>query len=342
MSDNESSDSRSQAGADPGGYRFPFGVHQGKRIEDVPQGLRYWAVHPNRNKNRWYADLAEANNRYEEHLCNICQPHEWILPFSKYMGKTIAEVPEDYRWRMANPQHSNDTWYPWFVQANNRYQASLNPDRSPGSEIIWFGKRYKGYRFDAAYNRKGFVNFCLAPDKINMSWYARFKDLCERYEAWLSNHRREYRPRRAAVIQNPVGEPIGPWDDRAGSADPDEEYERDNFVVSDGEEIVTESEHGSFLDNDDDMDVDDDDNDYKPSQEEIGNTSGPGIDDERGNIRQAILMMMYQWSNWQNPKGEIRAPLSLLRDYIGEGTLAFMAMSAPVKPMQKHLTMVNH
>ncbi|KAH7908890.1 hypothetical protein BJ138DRAFT_1156585, partial [Hygrophoropsis aurantiaca] len=274
MSDNETA-----CGDDPGGYQFPFGCHQGKRIEDVPHDLRYWAVNPDRQNNVWYAGLAEANSRYEKHLQNICQPHEWILQFGRYKGKTIGEVPEDYRWQMANAKYSVYAWYPWFVQANKRYQASLNPDRSPGSETIWFGQRYKGYRFDAVYHRKGFVNFCLAPDKINMPWYARFKDLCERYEAWLQNHRREYRPRRAAVIQNPVGELLGHWDDRAGSADPDEEYERDSFVASDGEEIEIESEHDSFLDTDDDMNTDDDDNDYKPSQEEIGNKSESDNDD---------------------------------------------------------------
>ncbi|KAH7920964.1 hypothetical protein BV22DRAFT_1039204 [Leucogyrophana mollusca] len=212
--------------------------------------------------------LVEANRRYEEHLSSTRKPGEWTLPFGKYKGQRLDQIPDDYRWCMVNIKYASNSWHSCLVGANRRYQASLNPDRSPGSEIIWFGKRYRGYRFDAVYQRPGFMRFCFSPGREITSWYPRLVDLYDRYEAWLQNHRREYRPRRPAVIENPVGEAIGPWDDGEGSAASDEEYERDSWLASDDESIEMESD-GSENMGDDGMD-DGDDIDYKPTKEEIG------------------------------------------------------------------------
>ncbi|KAH7920961.1 hypothetical protein BV22DRAFT_764327 [Leucogyrophana mollusca] len=251
---------------DPGAHPFPFGVHKGKRLDSVPDGLRYWGVHPLRQTNIWYAPLTQANIQYEEHLLSTREPGAWRLPSGKHQGKRLDEVPSGYRWWCANVQQSDNVWYPWFVKANKRYQASLRPGRSPGSETIWFGRRYKDLRFDVVYQRKEFRRFHFDPKNQTQKWFPRLEDLRDRYEAWLQNHKREYRPRRPAVVENPVGEAIGPWDDREGSADPDEEYERDSFIVSDDE--------GDY----------DEDTEYRPTQEEIGSGSEVGTLDREVSV----------------------------------------------------------
>lgn len=75
----------------------------------------------------------------------------------------------------------------------------------------------------------------------------RFRDLVHRLEDWRRAHPERSGPRqrrRAPNIQNPVGEAIGPWDDSPGSAGEDE-YEKDDFVQSDSDEL----EYSSGSDN---------------------------------------------------------------------------------------------
>lgn len=157
--------------------------------------------------------------------------------------------------------------------ANKRYLDEVYSQRSPGSELIWFGKRYKGYRLDQVYRRPRFIEFCLDPEKRfvspflyrcitnihNCAKYWRLKDLIDRYEARLKGPRANQTPRaqhQPHVVQNPCGEAIGPWDDDPGSArGTDNEYEPDDFVVSDSDEI----EYESGVDEDNDSQTDNDD-----------------------------------------------------------------------------------
>ncbi|KAH7920963.1 hypothetical protein BV22DRAFT_764335 [Leucogyrophana mollusca] len=48
---------------DPGAYPFPVGVYKGKRLDSVPDGMRYWAVHPLRQAAIWPSLRLISNTR---------------------------------------------------------------------------------------------------------------------------------------------------------------------------------------------------------------------------------------------------------------------------------------
>ncbi|KAG1869858.1 hypothetical protein C8R48DRAFT_771237 [Suillus tomentosus] len=216
---------------DPGAYVLGFGAE--------------------RQHFHWYADLKEANDRYEEQLLQA--PEAYTLSFGKHKNKRLDEVPEDYIWFVIRPPFSNNPWYQSLVKAHRRYLDQVYQKKSPGSVDIWFGQQCRGYTLSSAYKRRGFIEFCLRPEHNNFKWYDRFKDLVRRYEAHLASHRRPYRRRRPANVENPVGELLGHRDDR-GSVEPDDEYERDDFVVDDGEGEDEDSQEDSGSQSDDSND----------------------------------------------------------------------------------------
>lgn len=216
---------------DPGAHIIRFGRHRGERLDSVPTDYRLWATGAERQGYHWYTDFKEANDRYEEQLLQT--PEAYTLSFGKHKNKRLDEVPEDYIWSVIRPSFSNYNWYQSLVKAHRCYLDKVYRKKLPGSVGIWFGK-YRGYPLAWAYERRGFIRFCLRPEHDDFKWYYRFKDLVQRYEAHRAAHRRPRRGRKPANVQNPVGEPLGPWVDR-GSVEPSDEYMRDGFVVDDGE-----------------------------------------------------------------------------------------------------------
>lgn len=261
---------------DPGAYIIQFGEHIGERLDSIPTGYRLWATGADCQHFRWYAEFKEANDRYEEQLL-LQTPGAYTLSFGKHKNERLDEVPEDYIWSVIHPEFSNNIWYQSLVKAHRRYLDKVYQNKSPGSVIIWFGQRYQGYALSAAYQRRGFVEFCLAPEHSNFKWYHRFKDLVRRYEAHLATHRRPRRGRKPANVENPTGELLGSWDDR-GSVDPDDDYVRDDFLVDDGEgedEDSQEEGSGSESDNNnDDHGFDDDFQDEEVYDHHEVNTAG--------------------------------------------------------------------
>ncbi|KAG1766982.1 hypothetical protein EDD22DRAFT_1008937 [Suillus occidentalis] len=248
---------------DPGAYIIKFGkVYIGERLDSIPTSYRLWATGADCQHFRWHADFKEANDRYEEQLL-LQTPGAYTLSFGKHKNERLDEVPEDYIWSVIHPEFSDNIWYESLVKAHRRYLDKVYQNKSPGSVIIWFGQRYQGYTLSVAYQRRGFVEFCLAPEHSNFKWYHRFKDLVRRYEAYLTTHRRPHRGRKPANVKNPVGELLGSWDDR-GSVSSDDDYVRDDFLVDDGEgededEDSQEESSGSESDNNnDDRGFDDD------------------------------------------------------------------------------------
>lgn len=78
-------------------------------------------------------------------------------------------------------------------------------------------------------------------------------------------HPERHRPRwrrKPPIIENPTGEAIGPWNDDAGSAAEDDDYEKDGFVLSDGNE--------GELDNEDEPGNEDESGDEEESGREGG------------------------------------------------------------------------
>lgn len=176
-----------------------------------------------------------------------------------------------------------------MYDANKRFLNDVYKSRSPGSEPIWFGKRYRGLRLDQVCERRSFIRWCFDPQRKEGGWVCQFlfsvstkvshllviklyrlKDLDLRLKDWRQAHpeRRGPRQRRKAPnIQNPVGEAIGPWDDSLGSAD-EEDYDRDSFVQSDSDELEYSSSSDNEL-----MDDDSSDNNFSRDSDESTGSS---------------------------------------------------------------------
>ncbi|KAG1722339.1 hypothetical protein EDD22DRAFT_962263 [Suillus occidentalis] len=262
---------------DPGAFPFPCGEFAGKRLDTVSSKLRWWATQAHLARNSWYPAYMKANNRYEELLLQT--PEAYPLPFGEHEGKRLDEVSEDLIWWGIHPLRSGTAWHQNLVEASRLYLDKVYDQKSPGSVVIWFGKQYKGHRFDEAYNRPGFIRFCLQPELNKCFWYYRFKDLVQRYEAHLQTHRRPYRPRAPARVENPAGQLLGRWDDSRGSVEPDDDYERDGFVVDDDEEIYYED--GSDFEPTDDTDdpaVDDDSDGHEEEDADSESTENSDAD----------------------------------------------------------------
>ncbi|OJA21643.1 hypothetical protein AZE42_07900 [Rhizopogon vesiculosus] len=280
----------------PGAYIVPFSTHAGKRLADVPTKLRWWAMQTRLQANSWYTAFVEANKRYEELLLET--PEAYPFPIGEHAGKRLDsnEISEDLIWWAIHPSRSDNAWYQNLVKASRGYLDKVYQMKSPGSVLIWFGKDNLGYRLDDAYKRPGFIRFCLHPAHQGCRWvsrgfpsktpgilsghsysqYYRFQDLVQRYEVHRQTHRRPYHERRAPNVQNPTGQLLGRWDDGRGSVEPDDDYERDGFIVDDDEEETYNEEGSDFESGDstDDPTVGDDEQD----KEERGHSeSSPSL-----------------------------------------------------------------
>ncbi|KAG0704490.1 hypothetical protein DFH29DRAFT_1078257 [Suillus ampliporus] len=112
--------------------------------------------------------------------------------------------------------------------------------------------------------------------------YSRLEDLLQTCKALLETPQRQYRERRPADVQNPVGELLGNRDDDRGSVKPHDEYKRDGFVVSDddGEEDEegsdSEADYGTANPTFDD-EVQDQDEDNDSESNANGDVDGSGL-----------------------------------------------------------------
>ncbi|KAG2337709.1 hypothetical protein BDR05DRAFT_1046447 [Suillus weaverae] len=231
---------------DPRAYPFPFGQFAGKRLDTVSNGLRRWATRAHLARNSWYPAYIKANKRYEELLLQT--PEAYPFPFGEHEDERLDEVPEDLIWWSIHPSRSGNAWHQNLAEANRLYLDKVYDQKSPGSVAIWFGERYKGYRLDDVYKRPGFIRFCLKPEHNKCPW----------------THRRPYHPRAPAHVENPTGQLLGKWDDGRGSVEPDDDYERDDFVVDDDDdekEIYQEIGSDFQLNNTNELAVDDDSDD---------------------------------------------------------------------------------
>ncbi|KAG1775525.1 hypothetical protein EV702DRAFT_1117162 [Suillus placidus] len=269
---------------DPRAYPFPFGQFAGKRLDTVSNGLRRWATRAHLARNPWYPAYIKANKRYEEFLLQT--PEAYPFPFGEHEDERLDEVPEDLIWWSIHPSRSGNAWHQNLAEANRLYLDKVYDQKSPGSVTVWFGERYKGYRLDDVYKRPGFIRFCLKPEHNKCPWYHRFKDLVQRYKIYLQTHRRPYHPRAPAHVENPTGQRLGKWDDGRGSVEPEDDYERDDFVVDDDDdekEIYQETGSDFRLDNTNDLAVDDDSDD----EEDHANSESTENSNTDGSVAQA-------------------------------------------------------
>jgi hypothetical protein len=129
-----------------------------------------------------YGFFKRANTRYEEHLAATRESGEFPYPRGNnrnHTGKPIKDVPQDDVWWALRPSNHHQGWvcYPDYASchlnrihppqyqpmynANKRMLDEFYKSRSPGSEPIWFGTRYRGLRLDQVYERKGFIRWCF-------------------------------------------------------------------------------------------------------------------------------------------------------------------------------------
>ncbi|KAH7908891.1 hypothetical protein BJ138DRAFT_304184 [Hygrophoropsis aurantiaca] len=71
-----------------------------------------------------------------EHFQNTREPGEWRMPFGRYEGRTIEEVPTSYLRYMMNTEFTIYPWYHWYIGAHQRYEASLHHNAYPRPETI--------------------------------------------------------------------------------------------------------------------------------------------------------------------------------------------------------------
>ena len=134
-----------------------------------------------------YPSFLKENDRYEDHLAATCPPGMFPFPWGKYENSPLRNVPQDNVWWALHPKHQKYTWvsqvnkpskpsscscrlifkYERLKEANKRYLDEVYSQRSPGSEPIWFGQRYRGYALSDVYKRPKFIDFCLDPAKQN-------------------------------------------------------------------------------------------------------------------------------------------------------------------------------
>ncbi|KAF8554119.1 hypothetical protein OG21DRAFT_1509253 [Imleria badia] len=111
-----------------------------------------------------YGFFKRANTRYEEHLAATRESGEFPYPRGNnrnHTGKPIKDVPQDDVWWALRPSNHHQGWYQPMYNANKRMLDEFYKSRSPGSEPIWFGTRYRGLRLDHVYERKGFIRWCF-------------------------------------------------------------------------------------------------------------------------------------------------------------------------------------
>lgn len=134
------SDASESAGTDdgtPGSRKLWFGRHEGIRLDELYEGYKAWACHPDQKQFRWVRHLAcerdvlvniEASGQYDE-FKQLCDEYQ--------------------QWREANL-----------------------PDKevNPGNDIVWFGQ-YKHQEFRMIYNAPGYLKYLLQPKKFkDHSW----------------------------------------------------------------------------------------------------------------------------------------------------------------------------
>ncbi|KAH9890891.1 hypothetical protein F4778DRAFT_785294 [Xylariomycetidae sp. FL2044] len=165
------------------------------------------------------------------------EPGATLIWFGKHKGERLDKLPDDYRWWLApyagRRRHPNGTTT--FGDVHARYLDWLDERRSPYSERVWFGK-WEDHEvriiLDKTWRRRWYLSEC--------KWRRALKEIDRRYVAWRKKHpRKRHAARTPSLRLNPVGEKLRPRDDCPAS-DQDEDYEYDDFVVPDDDDIGEE------------------------------------------------------------------------------------------------------
>ncbi|KAI2473862.1 hypothetical protein F4781DRAFT_427098 [Annulohypoxylon bovei var. microspora] len=179
-------------------------------------------------------------------------PGEEKMWFGKFEGTQLDQLTDNYRWtiyRLAREKPS--PLLQEFRQLHDEYTSWLDERQSPLSTKVWFGK-HKGHELRILYTRPRRWRWLVK----NTVWGPELDGIGRRYLAYKAKHPRRLPVSRARpVILNPVGERLGPADDRAAS-DNDEDYDTDDgFIVNSDEEMeYSDSDEGDSYEDEEDED----------------------------------------------------------------------------------------
>ncbi|KAG2156948.1 uncharacterized protein EDB93DRAFT_1126671 [Suillus bovinus] len=112
----------------PEAYPFPFGKHENQRLDEVPENLIWWSIHPLRAHNVWHKNLAEANRLYLDKVYDQKSPGSVEIWFGKrYQGCRLDDVynRSDFVRFCLQPEHEEFTWYYRFKDLVYRYRIHL-------------------------------------------------------------------------------------------------------------------------------------------------------------------------------------------------------------------------
>lgn len=118
----------------PEAYPFPFGEHEDKRLDEVPEDLIWWSVHPLRSGRVWHRNLAEANRLYLDKVYDQKSPGSVTIWFGgMYEGYTLDDVytrPGFIKFWL-KPEYNKCSWYYKFEDLVQRYKNHLQTHRQP-------------------------------------------------------------------------------------------------------------------------------------------------------------------------------------------------------------------
>ncbi|KZV77102.1 hypothetical protein PENSPDRAFT_176124 [Peniophora sp. CONT] len=169
-------------------------------------------------------------------------PGATILRFgNKHYGQRLdVVVKEDigYVEWCRHPDRKHCKWYDEFCGIYQKYEEWLEKNEgpiNPGNTVVWFGKFYRGNTFATMYSAPEHIRFLLdTEDNKRRNWYYWLERQVQKMDEWREAHRRTYRARGPSTKIRDVGDRLTRRDE--GVIDPNEEYEKDGFVVSDEEE----------------------------------------------------------------------------------------------------------
>ncbi|KAF7790126.1 hypothetical protein EIP86_001078 [Pleurotus ostreatoroseus] len=205
--------------------------------------------------------------------------------FGKHKGQRFDEVPLEYRCRLYYSEDMRKCgWYDDYASVFEAYDRIFFDTKTPGGETIWFGKAFKDRPFCMVYRNKRWMTWLFHPERRKCNWYYRLFHLRDRYERWLRDHRREYRPRRPPDAIRDIGEPTNKWRDDRTLPSPDEEYEDDGCVVPDDASIEYATDAGEIEEEEEAIETDEEDlsaSTEDESQTARGSSKEEEIEDEQ-------------------------------------------------------------
>jgi hypothetical protein len=117
----------------PEAYPFPFGKHEDKRLDEVPEDLIWWSVDPLRSDMVWHRNLAEANRLYLDKVYDQKSPGSVTMWFGGKKGQRLDDVYKcsGYIEWCLRPEQNKYAWYYRFEDLVQRYKNYLQTHSQP-------------------------------------------------------------------------------------------------------------------------------------------------------------------------------------------------------------------